>query len=858
MDYSFGSWVRRRRKALDLTQQELAQRVGCSLSLIFKIESDQRRPSRQIAELFAEHLKIPLDQRDLFLKVARQEKGVDRLEALPSPSEVKPASVTQPLQPSLPLPLTSIVGREHELRAIIRQFQDPACRLLTLTGPGGVGKTRLALEVAHHLSQVFEDGVCFVSLTGTAAPEFVTPALADALCFSFSGMTPLKAQLFNFLEEKQMLIVLDNLEHLLNGIELLDELLRQAPNVKLLATSREQLNLRAEWAFEVEGLPVPSHMELEYFESNSAVALFLQRAKQAKFDFVLSVDDYPDMKRICQFVEGLPLALELAATWVRMLSVREIAHEIERNMDFLTTTARDVPQRHRSIRAVFDHSWALLTDEEQGILRQLAVFSGGFTREAAEQVAGATISHLSALVDKSLLRYTGMPAGRYGFHELIRQYVDLKAQDNPEEHDQMHERHASYFAYRLQQWENKLQGAQQQEILTQISLEIDNIRSAWDWMVTHRQTDSLQQSLMILFVLHDIRNWLHQGSTLFEKAIAALQSGAQAGEEYDANPILLGELMACQGHLCWHLGQTQKARRLLQRSLQLLGSNRNRPMLAEALLYLSLLEHWQGNYPAARQLAEECVVLNREQGRVSGLGYALSNLGLICLTQGEHETAYACLQESVAVMRSIGHPRGIAINLIRLGLAVLRLGRFSEAQMLLEEGLETTQRLHDRWGIGNALNYLGLLAFERSDFARAEALIRESAALFREDGDQIMLAATLTDLGYILTERNMEPEAWQSFREALKIAQHSGALPIALYGLAGIAALQAKEKLTKQAFELATYSWEHSSSNWQTKDRAGRLRAELKTQLRPRQLEAVEARAGNKSFEDIVEEALEL
>ena len=854
MEYSFGNWVRRRRKALDLTQQALADHVGCSISLIFKIESDERRPSRQMADLLARHLQIPTDQHDLFLKVARQEKRVEELEPDSPLSEPKPAAPDL-FSETLPLPLTSIVGREHELRAIIRQLQDPACRLLTLMGPGGVGKTRLALEVAHQKHE-FEHGTCFVSLVGTSAVEFIVPAVADALGFAFSGATDLKTQLFNYLTDKRLLLVLDNLEHLLNGIEILDGLLEHAPSVKLLVTSREQLNLRAEWVFEVQGLPVPSDMELRNLESNSAAALFIQRAKKANANFTPSPENLPAITHICQLVEGLPLGLELAATWVRMMSLQEIADEIERNLDFLTTTTRDVPQRHRSIRAVFDYSWNLLSDAEQSALRQLAVFRGGFSRDSAESVAGVTLIQLLALVDKSLLRHISAQTSWYDFHELIRQYAEAKLQEHPEGFMETRERHADYYADLLHQWKSRIQGSGQHEILLQTSLEIDNLRLAWDWMVAHRQTSNLEKSLDTMFVLHDIRNWLHQGSTLFEKAVEAVQSLEFDDGKRNGHAILLGELMVGQGHMCWHLGQTQRARDLLQQSLQMLRPHRGCAMLAEALLYLSILEHSQGNFQTARRLAEECVSLNREQGRQTGTGYALSNLGMICITLGEYETAYGCIEEGTAVMQLIEYSRGIAVNQTRLGAAALRLGKFAEAQRLLDESLEIARQLRDRWGIGNALNYLGLLEFAKGNLERAEELIRESATLFREDGDQIMLASILTDLGYILIGRTANGQAWQVFWRALELALQSQAIPVVLSSLAGIAALQAKEGATELALELAMYSVEHPSSSQQTRDAAQQLRVELEGQLVPGQIETVQTRVRSKTLEDLVKEIL--
>ncbi|UCC86777.1 MAG: helix-turn-helix domain-containing protein, partial [Anaerolineales bacterium] len=490
-EVSFGAWVTQQRKALDRTREQLARCVGCSVSYLRKIETDERRPSREVAELLADCLQVPPDQLPTFVKAAR---GVELVERLGAPLPVSETLEPRPAPPrpasNLPIPPTPLIGRQPELTALARMLCEPQCRLLTLTGTGGIGKTRLALELAFTRRDLFPDGVYFVSLASFTSPEFIAPTIGEALGLRFSGVLDPKAQILDYLREKSLLLVLDNLEHLLEGGGLLAQMLQQAPHVKLLVTSRERLNLQGEWLFDIQGLPVPAPDQIDRAEEYSAVALFLQSAWRAQVGFELKDEERPWVARICQLVEGAPLAIELAAAWVRVLTCREIAQEIERNLDFLAASARDLPERHRSMRAAFDHSWRLLSDEERRALSQLSVFRGGFTREAAEKVAGAPLPLLSSLVSKSLAQ--PVAEGWFDLHELVRQYAEAHLDTVSEGHTMVpghadgfaaRQAHAAYYLALVEQAAPQLFGPEQVAWLQRLEHEYDNIRAALAWLL---------------------------------------------------------------------------------------------------------------------------------------------------------------------------------------------------------------------------------------------------------------------------------------------------------------------------------------------------------------------------------------
>jgi len=855
----FGDWLKQRRKILDLTQRELSKRAGCSVFAVRKIEAGDRKPSKQLAALLANALEIPREIQQVFVRAARGEINLGRL---PRPS-LKPKSSPEEdfsLNSSqFPTYFNPLVGREAELAALARIFDDPQCRLLTLTGMGGIGKTRLAAEFATTQRSKFPGGVFFVPLAPINSPDLIVPAIADVLQLLFSGPSDPKEQLIKHIArhlKQPGLFILDNMEHLLvptssqsRKLEptlLLVEMLHRLPLVKILVTSRERLNLQGEWTYELHGLPAPPPVFLEKFEYYSASILFLQNARRAKADFEITRDDLPALATICEKLEGIPLAIELAATWVTTLSCQEIADEIESNIDFLTTTTRDIPERHRSLRATFDHSWKLLGEEERNVLCQLSIFRGGFDREAAAQIANASLFHLASLVSKSLVRRTD--DGRYDLHEVIRQFT-LSCFLSEPYNRQVRDHHCQYYLTFVSDRESALKSALQQDALRELTFEIDNIRAAWTWAIERQNYSLIRKAIRSFCWFFETSGLLLEGIEQFELLVVALKDRKRNVEEEKA----LGQTLAQQSLLIFRKGQFNQAQKLLEKSLLLLRPFDEPALLTDALIFLGVICHLNGDVERSQRFIDEGLVCARASKDEWFTAYAVHNQGYIASLTGRYAEGYKRMMAGIALWRKIGDPHSISLGLNFLTPTLIKLGRFEEAENHIQESLSLSKLSRNRWGTGTAYRYLGLIKLAQGKYQEAQDLLHRSLEFFSGYTEGWDIAISLIYLGTTELELGNLQEAESFYRNALHTALAAKSVPLALEALVGLAKILAQKGEFHTAVQLATFVQNQSTSAQASKDAASQLLAEAEIQLPVDEVQTITAEAKNLSLETIVQ-----
>jgi predicted ATPase/transcriptional regulator with XRE-family HTH domain len=847
----FGEWLKIRRKALDLTQVEMAQRAGCSVHALRKIESGERRPSKQLGGLLANSLEIPSEELTTFVKVARGELTLERL-----PPPVPDHTIGSPHKPShtpqiskLPVALPPLVGREPELMALGQLLADPQCRMLTIVGPGGIGKTRLAIEVASRHEALFPDGIYFVPLAPLKMYTYLVPAIADALGYAFQGQIEPSIQLLNHLHGKHALLVLDNIEHLLEGVDLLIEILAQSPRVKLLVTSRERLFLQSEWVFEIEGLPVPPIDQIERAEEYSAVTLFIQSARRVQVSFNLPAEERSSVVRICQMVDGMPLGIELAAAWVSVLTCSEIAQEIELSLDFLATSMRDVPERQRSLRAAFDHSWSLLSEDERKVLCRLAIFQGGFDRQAGEHISGATLSSLLALVSKSLVRRA--ESGRFDLHEVIRQYALSYLSDAPQK-ENVNDRHSVYYLELLRDREQALKGASQQEAMRELTNELDNLRTAWSWAIKRENFELIGQALRSLGRFYEIGGWLGEGIEQIEPVVKTLR----VISEDESCQKVLGMALAQQGLLYFRKGEFNKAQSLFNESIDILRPIGDPATLTDPLVLNGIIMHLNGEIDQALALMEEGLACSRESGDQWRAAYALYNQGYIASLLGHYDEGYEKMMAGLTIWREFGDPQFMALGLNFITPTLLHLGHFDQANAFLNESILICEQAGDRWVKGTAYRFSGLLALKQGNIAEAQSMFNKSLDLFTEYSTGWDIIQSLVYLGDAASAAGDFSEAKRIYQEALSQGMEAKVMPLVMDILIGLSYLLIQDGEYDQAMKLSSYAMHNASSSYEAKDRAAQLLKDAEAQLPEQQLKIISKWVKKQTPESIIFEVV--
>lgn len=678
---------------------------------------------------------------------------------------------------NLPASSTDFIGREKELESLRQRLADPACRLVTLTGLGGVGKSRLAQETARLCAEMFINGAWMIPLAAVDADGFI-PAIGNAFDFSFTKGDA-KKQLLNFLRQKEMLLVMDNFEHLLESSALISEILQAAPDVKILVTSRERLDLQGEWVVELSGL-----------ESGSmgAEQLFVQSAKRARVEIRFGEQESAAVSEICRLVGGLPLGIEIAAAWVRSMSVEAIRDEIQKNLDFLASSRRDVPERQRSLRAVFESSWARLNETEQKTFAALSVFRGGFTREAAEAAAG----RFDSLVDKSLVSRNGE---RFELHEVTRQFAQEKLREAKAARDA----HMRYFA----QWAGEWTKWNERASFAVMRDDFENARAAWLWAGEQKDAAALAGLIHFIKRYLDVQGRYREGYDLMEGVLS------QFGAAGDVNALppdergqTLAKLMLYRALFLAEMGKPDETVPVLESCLAYFRGIGDKPQIMACLNALGIASHFLGAEDKGERYFRGQLELARELGNRHEEATALNNISTALTTLGKFKESEQVLREALALRRELNDEAGVSSTLINLAVALFNQGRYEEEKPLLQEAIDISRRIHQPRNLAGALGNLGTILLKEKNYAGALELFLQGLETHRNTGYRYGIAIALDNVGTANFHLGNEAEALYYLKQSIREARDIKADFIALDALVWVGGIRARRGEVEKAFEI--------------------------------------------------------